>query len=476
MGTRSAGRTVIVGFAALAAFLALGYLTGDGRFRVCLLLLSGILAAVAVAAGLRWHRVADQRPWVLVIIALLLLTATNAAWLVAGLSPGDGVPPALLTVPLQLGGYLFLLAASLVVVLRHAPRDASGTIDAAVWGIAVAAPVWEFLFRPRVLDASAGVTGQLIALTQLLVLLGICGALLRVSQISDFGKSGLRLLFGALVCTIAGVGAVHMLGTAGERSPLPAFFFALGYLALGAAGLHPSIKQFTEPVVDLSPPAPRMRLGRLGAALLLIPLAGGVGQLAGQPADGLLLTIAPLLSIPLVLIRIDRLKHVLVHQATHDELTGLLNRRHLFTVMAEAITAHAAGAPGHLALIYCDLNGFKAVNDEYGHEAGDAILRATARRITGAVRPGDAVARIGGDEFLIFCSGADDTTAGTLGARVAGAVAEPLPWNEHVLRVSAAVGAVSWTERRPVTPDELLAVADARMYADKRGSARLRAA
>ncbi|MDI6101839.1 GGDEF domain-containing protein [Actinoplanes sp. NEAU-A12] len=471
--TSRAPHRVTVGLAVLSAAFAFGYMSGGTQVRMGLMLLSGIIAAVAIAVGLRVHHVRDQRPWLLVIVALLLLTITNAAWLIYALLPGGRVPPNSVVVAPMLGGYVFLLAASLMVVLRHAPRDASGTIDAAVWGIALAAPVWEFLFRPRMLDAGVGTSTEFVVLTQLLVLLGICGALLRLSRTSGAGRICLRFLFSSLGWTILGTAVVNMGGAgAKEQASFPALFFALGYLALGAAGLHPSVKQLSEPVDRLTVPTPQLRLARLGAALLLIPLCGGLAQLLGDPADGLLLTIAPVLSIPLVLVRIGRLKHALVHQATHDELTGLVNRRHLFTEMQKAIAAHAGGAPGDLALIYCDLNGFKPVNDEYGHEAGDAILRGTARRITEAVRTGDVVARIGGDEFLIFCTDADDVTVRALSDRISRSIATPVVWGEHTLGVTAAIGAVHWTERRRVAPDELLAAADARMYADKRARSR----
>ncbi|HWS38463.1 MAG TPA: GGDEF domain-containing protein, partial [Actinoplanes sp.] len=429
-----------------------------------LMLLSSVLAAVAIAAGLRRHRVTDQRPWLLVVLALLLLSITNTVVLIGPLGPAGSAHPAeALAVPLQLGGYVFLLAASLMIVLRHAPRDASGTIDAAVWGIALAAPIWEFLFRPHLLRTGMSTGQQSLVLIQLLVLLGICGSLIRVSRTSA-AQGCLRLLFGALGFTILGIALVN-LGAPGDQ---PALCFAIGYLALGAAGLHPSVRQLSEPAARSGQLLPRYQLSRLGGALLVIPLSGGLAQVLGQPADGLLLTIAPLLSIPLVLIRLSRLRQALVFQANHDELTGLVNRRRLFTVMRRAIDAHTAGAPGDLAVIYCDLNGFKPINDEHGHEAGDEILRRTAVRLAEAVRPGDVVARLGGDEFLVFCTGADQDTVRAISDRVAAGVAEPVPWNDGTLQVTAAIGTVLWTDRNGVPPDELLAAADARMYEDKR--------
>ncbi|GAA1612068.1 GGDEF domain-containing protein [Actinoplanes couchii] len=465
---RDLSRPVVVGFAVLLVVFTAGWTVGSPAVRNGLMLLSSILAAVAIAAGLRRHRVTDQRPWLLVVLALLLLSVANTAWLIVTMRPGGGdQAPDALAIPMQLGGYVLMLAASLMIVLRHAPRDASGTIDAAVWGIALAAPMWEFLFRPYLLTVGTGGGQQSIVLIQLLVLLGICGSLIRVSRTSS-AKQCLRLLFAALGFTILGIALVNLGAPGGQ----PALCFALGYLSLGAAGLHPSVRRLSEPAARPGQSTPRLQLSRLGAALMLTPLCGGLAQLLGQPADGLLLTVGPLLSIPLVLVRISKLKQALVHQATHDELTGLVNRRHLFTVMRTAITAHAGGAPGDLALIYCDLNGFKPVNDEHGHEAGDAILRETAIRLAEAVRPGDVVARIGGDEFLIFCTAADEPTVRAIAGRAAQAIAEPVGWSGRTLRVTAAVGTVLWTERRIVLPDELLATADARMYEAKRGTSR----
>jgi len=136
--------------------------------------------------------------------------------------------------------------------------------------------------------------------------------------------------------------------------------------------------------------------------------------------------------------------------------------------MSESIARHVDGEIGDLAVIYCDLNDFKPINDRYGHEAGDEVLRATSRRIVGALRQGDVVARIGGDEFLAFCPGADAATADALRRRIQDAAAEPVTWQDRRFAITVAVGSTVWSEGRPVAPDDLLAAADAEMYAEKR--------
>lgn len=90
------------------------------------------------------------------------------------------------------------------------------------------------------------------------------------------------------------------------------------------------------------------------------------------------------------------------HHATHDGLTGLVNRRLLMDRLGHAIARTWRG--GHPPVVFfCDLDGFKSVNDDHGHEAGDAVLVEVARRLLALMRPGDTVTRLGGDEFVVLC-------------------------------------------------------------------------
>ena len=152
-----------------------------------------------------------------------------------------------------------------------------------------------------------------------------------------------------------------------------------------------------------------------------------------------------------------------------DPLTGLANRRRL-EERVEAALLDARLGDSALALVFLDLDGFKAINDELGHAAGDEVLVRVARRLKTRLRRGDVLARMGGDEFLVAVPGLDQATAeqdaAGLAAQLASVVAEPLVVSGRGLQVRASLG----TSHYPADGaafGELLHVADLRMYATK---------
>ncbi|MFI9152992.1 diguanylate cyclase CdgB [Streptomyces sp. NPDC053367] len=136
---------------------------------------------------------------------------------------------------------------------------------------------------------------------------------------------------------------------------------------------------------------------------------------------------------------------------------------HVHTVAPES--EHDDGTKG-LAVLFCDLDGFKSINDRFGHNAGDAVLIEVARRLSRGVRDGDTVARLGGDEFVILADGLGRADAQDLAVRLRNEIIQPIRAEGRAVRVGASFG-IGWAHCG-MTADEVLKSADERMYVEKR--------
>jgi diguanylate cyclase (GGDEF)-like protein/PAS domain S-box-containing protein len=158
---------------------------------------------------------------------------------------------------------------------------------------------------------------------------------------------------------------------------------------------------------------------------------------------------------------LDAARRALEHLASHDVLTGLCNRALLTDRLSSLVEARRP-----LALLYADLDHFKPVNDAHGHEVGDEVLCAVARRLSEGVDEGDLVARVGGDEFVVLALGVGDRAAAmSLAERLRASIAEPYQVSIGMVRIGVSVGAV--VAGPDSTAAELLAEADFAMYAAK---------
>jgi diguanylate cyclase (GGDEF)-like protein len=164
-----------------------------------------------------------------------------------------------------------------------------------------------------------------------------------------------------------------------------------------------------------------------------------------------------------------RLREQLLLQASHDDLTGVSNRREFMAQLAQGC-ARCNRSGQQLAVFYVDLNGFKQINDQLGHQTGDRVLKVVAARLRGTLRLQDIVARLGGDEFAVVTEprpGADDLA--TMQRKLRETIREPVIVGGHSLSVDASIG-VALYPSDGASPEALLRHADAAMYRDKKGA------
>ncbi len=159
---------------------------------------------------------------------------------------------------------------------------------------------------------------------------------------------------------------------------------------------------------------------------------------------------------------VDRIRYL----ALYDQLTGLANRSLLSDRLMTAIR-QARRTSGQLALLFLDFDGFKAVNDRFGHDAGDEVLAVSGQRLRQTLRESDTPARIGGDEFVVLLPDVQAVaTAAHVAEKLLTVMQEPIPWMDHFLQVGVSIGVALYPEHGD-TADELLSHADDAMYTAK---------
>jgi diguanylate cyclase (GGDEF)-like protein len=197
--------------------------------------------------------------------------------------------------------------------------------------------------------------------------------------------------------------------------------------------------------------------GDLDNEVLHIPQPGPLGQVVHGSVEAIIEAIHDR----------DAARTDLDYRTAHDSLTGLINRAQALAT-AERSLHRAQRAGAMTAVMFVDLDHFKAVNDTLGHEAGDAVLVRCARRMTDVVRGGDTVARLGGDEFVILLEDInDETDVVKLAERVVRTLAAPIQLGHRQLHVGASVGVAICTDGY-IDAGRLLSEADAAAYQAKK--------
>jgi len=221
--------------------------------------------------------------------------------------------------------------------------------------------------------------------------------------------------------------------------------------------------------------------GLLSALIISVNVVRSVAALLNMGGDLMVITFNPLQAVTililvflsmawnfgLVLMAIDRLRSEVADLALSDELTGAANRRALLQRLPEECTqARRTGRP--FSLLAIDLDGFKAINDGYGHATGDECLQRFVAVVRSQLRPDDLLARTGGDEFCVVLPGTTLQDGSMIARRIVEACGSLLtPENGVPYHVGASIGVAQWTPQIGAQADRLIAAADQALYAAK---------
>jgi diguanylate cyclase (GGDEF)-like protein len=430
--------------------------------------LTGVGTTVAVLVGRRLNRPAVTLPWTVCAVAC---TAFIVGAVLRQVLAGQPLAP--LADAATLTGYAGTLTAFIALTLNRkgAGRALHELVDGLIVLAATGSAALVFFTLP---------TAHVMGLTPFAVLQGaypvIDVALAFVTLLLSFTSANRAASFWLLALTVLGIlvgdiGYAHI-GTQGHTigSPLLDLPFVLAFGCFGAAALHPSMVSLsaiqTRPVQAWS----GGRLALLVPALLLPPavvIVGNTTEAAWIGGTG-----AALVAVLLLLRALGAVhehaesQHGLRYQATHDALTGLANRAALVTRVEDMLRV-TEREDCRVDLLFLDIDSFKLVNDTWGHQVGDRVLRIAAQRLQAVAGPSDVLARIGGDEFVVARLVAP--TMSRSGEDLAASIMEsfhvPLPDLEGALVATVSIGLVR--SQHPATAEGLLRDADTAMYRAK---------
>ncbi|MFI2279394.1 diguanylate cyclase domain-containing protein [Nocardia beijingensis] len=421
-----------------------------------------------IAVGLRAHRPAHPLPWYLLSgSAVLFATGTTLR------DVGDhAVHP--LDDAFTLLGYLGVgLAALIWLWPRQVHGDYDLLLDSALIGLGALLASWTFLISPILQSTTTG-PHALVAATYPVLDALLLTVVAHSMATSTRAETSLWLLHAGLVAVLLGnlgysldtVGATA-LGREALLAPLLA-----AYVTVGVAALHPTMTTLGTPR-RIHPHHSRQRASLIAIALIVASLVPVVGS-SLRPVDRVvvsslfaLLLIGMLVRSERAIVRSARSERRAQYQADHDILTGLLNR----AALLRALRQHGEQwAQQPISLLFIDLDGFKRVNDSYGHAVGDELIATAAGRIRRVARHEDVVTRYGGDEFVVLAR-LSRPEAAVLAERLLGAFVRPFGLSAGEIPITASVGVACVGPRSSDTDvHSLLRDADAAMYHAKQYS------
>ena len=484
---------------------------GLGLFTVCLLVpgtigesyllpAAGAGSVFCVLAGIRVHRPGDPLGWYLLALGMAASLGGDLLARLEGIPPHGPSPHLSAATLTYLAGDLCLFAATIRIGREPGrARRREDEADAAIITLGALAISWYFLMGSYAGNASLSPGGRLALLSDPVAGTILVFLVLRSLVFGAVDRPFRPILATGLLLVAAsgfgeGLAAVH-----GFPSRPAVAGLLLAYVLIGVAALHPSIAEVSivepKPVPNVYRREPN-GMGRMPAVAFagfvppsILLIASCLDASVGVPVmAGLCLAVFALIYLRMMWLigRItgqtneievharaleashrqrDALETDLRHLAFHDELTGLANRVLLHDRVEHAL-ASAPRSGRSVALCFGDLDGFKTVNDTLGHHVGDGVLVRASRLLSSIVRPGDTVARIGGDEFAVLMVDIErPDVAVDFADRIVSVLRDAPDFEGNAIALSMSVG-VAYGQVGTST-EQLLGEADAAMYEAK---------
>jgi len=420
--------------------------------------LVGLSVVAAVLVGVRLHRPKARAAWLVIAAAqgLWVLGDTTYYWQqdVLHVTAFPTVSDAFYL----LGYPVFAVGlAMLVKGRRRSPRDLGPLLDSVAMTTGLGMMIWVLLAKPTVEQMhDSGAAAALVAASYPAMDILLIAALGRMIASPRGRAPASRYLMAALALLITADTLSTALDLFTTNTVMPVEpLWLLSYAAWGAAALHPSMTRLSDPVTKAHLGFRGFRLLAVVVATMIGPAILAVHQITGVEVDLWAVIIGSAAMSALVVARmnnaiativgahhsLEALQDELAVQATHDPLTGLANRVQSMRLLAGAL-GRTKRQQSTVGLLFLDLDGFKEVNDNFGHRAGDEVLREVGRRLATEIRDGDFAGRLGGDEFLVGIENVEDEQAAvTLANRLITSISHPIRIDEQTcVNVGASIG------------------------------------
>ncbi len=430
-------------------------------------LLSVVVCVVMVVGARRRHR-SQQPAWYVFVAGVVTWIFGDLVYAVQGAGSFPSWANAF-----YLGAYPLLTVALFLLTRRRGPVWSGNLIDSAIVAISVGIAYWTFVIEPIVVDDSLPPLAR--AVTAGYPTMGVLLCALLVPMLLRRGPrtAGMWLLTAGGVITLA-CNVVYTLLPEVMAATGTAVYagYLLAYVFWAAAAAHPSAA--TGPAED-GDSLGWSRLLALTASMLLVPAillvqgehGGGTTSWLAVGTGSMALFVLVVTRMSGYIARAHSQARRLHHLAMRDDLTGLPNRR---AFEEDAVKGVAAGP---CRLIMIDLAGFKHVNDRLGRAAGDQALAAVALLLRSSLREGDAVARMGADEFAVLALDTREGEGDAVVTRLTDLLRRPIVSGEHELLLNARLGVADSEECGAVPVPELVRRADTARYAAKAAGSQL---